>query len=219
MTATAAVLERPPAKTKPTLTHDVFMHHMDAMRAHYTGGKRGAAPHTTYALPVHLLHPVSEGGVMHGAATEGKAQVDTALKASQAQTLAFATHQKDAVTSATSKLQQDHDTSSFSQQMQALEGQAQQQAHDNIHQQFQHLIDIGTKHPEQQNRILSLTNQIGAFFTNLIASVGQFFEDIFKKIMGWINSAVDWIKGAAASVAHWVSGAAASIGSFFSGLF
>ena len=167
-------------------------------------------------LPLHLVHPVGTAPAANDAGTQA---VDAALKQGQAQTTSFANNQRDAVNAATSKLQQNHDTSDFAKKMEAQEAQAQQESHDHIHAQFKNLIDIGTKHPEQQHRILSATQQIGAFFTNLLASVGEFFSDVVKKIMGWINSAVDWIKGAAATVANWISGAVSSIGNFFSSLF
>ena len=218
MSASTATLDKPAAKPAVGVTQHEFETHMTAMAKHYAA-KPGVKAATVYALPTHLLHPVGEGGVMAAPSSAGKAAVDAALKTSQTQTTQFANQQKDAVNAATSKLQQNHDTASFAQQMQALEGQAQQQAHDNIHAQFQNLIKIGTAHPEQQSHILSLTSQIGAFFTNLIESVGQFFKDVAAKIIGWINSAIDWIKGAAATVANWVSGAVSSVEHFFGGLF
>jgi hypothetical protein len=218
MPASTTVLDKPVADpaTPAVADHAEFLTHMNAMAAHYT--TKSKSPVAMYALPVHLVHPVSDTPAP-AKASAGAVAVDAALKAGKTQTTSFATNQRDAVNAATNLLQQNHDTSAFAKQMQALENQAQQQAHDNIHQQFQNLIQIGTAHPEQQQRILSLTNQIGAFFTNLISSVGAFFQKVAKEIMGWINSAVDWIKGAAATVANWVSGAVSSIGNFFSGLF
>jgi hypothetical protein len=218
MPASTTTLEKPAAnQADPALAdHSEFLTHMNAMAAHYT--TKSKAPVAMYALPVHLVHPAS-GTPAPSKTSAGATAVDAALNTGKAQTTSFATKQRDAVTAATNLLQKNHDTSAFAKQMQALENQAQQQAHDNIHQQFQNLIQIGTAHPEQQQRILSLTNQIGAFFTNLLSSVGAFFENVAKEIMGWINSAVDWIKGAAATVANWVSGAVSSIGNFFSGLF
>ncbi len=217
MSASAALQDKPDA-TATGATHDEFLTHMKAMTAHYTA-KGGARPKTTYALPVHLVHPVGEVVPAAAAAGAGKAAVDAALRDGQARTTAFATHQKDVVGAATTKLQKDNDTTAFQKQMQAYEDQAQQQAHDTIHQQYKVLTDLGLKHPEQQKRILSTVNQIGAFFTNLLVSVGQFFADIAKKIVAWIAQAVKWVENAAASVGKWVSGAVSSIGHFFSSLF
>ena len=102
--------------------------------------------------------------------------------------------------------------------MNAQREQAKTDSDQHIDNEFNNLIAIGTKYPEQQKRILSLTQQIGAFFTNLLGSVANFFTDIYNKIVGWISSAVNWIEGAAATVGNWFSGAVSTIGSFFAGL-
>lgn len=199
------------------LTHAVFMQHMTAMNTHYksTNGNNGTGPTHAYALPVHLMFPT--GVVLH-LPTDGSMQVDAAVKASKDSTTAFAQDQTNAVNAATSKLQGDHDTSSFAAAMNAQRQKAKDESDKRIDDTFNTLIDLGTKHPEQQHRILSLTQQIGAFLTNLLSKVASFFTDIYNKIVGWINSAADWVRGAAAAVGDWLSGAVSSIGSFFAGL-
>lgn len=207
-----------PASEPSELTHAVFMQHMTAMNTHYksANSNTGVGPTHAYALPVHLMFPTKV--VATPAAPDGTAEVDAALMASKASTTAFAQNQTNAVNAATSKLQGNHDTSAFAAAMNAQRQQAKDESDKRIDDTFNNLIEIGTKHPAQQQRILSLTQQIGAFFTNLLSKVASFFTDIYNKIVGWINSAVDWIKGAAAAVGDWISGAVSSIGSFFAGL-
>jgi len=103
--------------------------------------------------------------------------------------------------------------------MNAQRKNAKAESDKRIDETFDNLISVGTQHPEQQQRILTLTQQIGAFFTNLLAKVATFFTEIYNKIMGWIHSAVDWVKGAAAAVGNWLKGAVGTISSFFGGLF
>ena len=156
---------------------------------------------------------------MAATVSPGQAQVDAAIKASQQNTTAFAQQQTGAVNAATNKLQSTHDTSAFAAAMNAQRQNAKAESDKQIDATFDNLINIGSQHPEQQQRILSLTQQIGAFFTNLLAKVASFFTDIYNKIMGWIHSAVDWVKGAAAAVGNWLKGAVGSISHFFGGLF
>jgi hypothetical protein len=233
MSGTAAVIDLPPALApmmpvdEPTeLTQDVFLQHMHAMKTHYKSGNshNGTGPTHPYALPIHLMFPKegtlprhSEG--MAATASPGKTLVDAAVKASQQNTTAFAQQQTNAVNAATNNLQNSHDTAGFAAAMNAQRQKAKQDSDKQIDDTFNKLIDIGTQHPEQQQRILSLTQQIGAFFTNLLAKVASFFTDIYNKIMGWIHSAVDWVKGAAAAVGNWLKGAVSTISSFFGGLF
>jgi hypothetical protein len=233
MSGTAAVIDPPapaPAPMMPVdepteLTHDVFLQHMLAMKSHYKSGnsQNGAGPSHPYALPIHLMfapegaHSNDEG--MAAVASPGKAQVDAVVKASQQKTTAFAQHQTNAVNAATKKLQSTHNTTDFAAAMNAQRQNAKAESDKQIDATFDNLISVGTQHPEQQQRILTLTQQIGAFFTNLLAKVATFFTDIYNKIMGWIHSAVDWVKGAAAAVGNWLKGAVGSISSFFGGLF
>jgi hypothetical protein len=222
----------------PKLTHADFMHHMTAMKAHYKAANSngGIGPTHAYALPVHLMFappdaessPAEAASSPTGAAfaasaavrrpSQGKAEVDAALSASKAGTTAFAEHQKRAVEAATKKLQGDHDTSDFAAKMNAQKQKAKEESDRRIDETFNKLIEIGTKHPEQQHRILSVTQQIGAFFTSLLANIAGFFLDIYRKIVGWINSAADWVKGAAAAVNDWIHGAVNKITHFFAGL-
>jgi hypothetical protein len=212
----SATLEAKPAA--PTVAHAEFMQHMTAMKSHYksSNSNNGTGPTHAYALPVHLVVPTNAPAT--AAATDGAPEVDAAVQASKASTTAFAQDQRNAVTAATNKLQSSHDTSAFAAQMNAQRDQAKADSDKHIDNEFDNLIAVGTKYPEQQKRILSLTQQIGAFFTNLLSSVASFFTDIYNKIVGWINSAVNWIEGAATAVGNWFSGAASTIGSFFAGL-
>jgi hypothetical protein len=232
MSGTAAVVEvgsfgaapMMPLDEPPELTHEVFLHHMNAMKGHYKSGNshNGTGPTQAYALPIHLMFPreraVSKGPGMAATVSPGQAQVDAAIKASQQNTTAFAQQQTGAVNAATNKLQSTHDTSAFAAAMNAQRQNAKAESDKQIDATFDNLINIGSQHPEQQQRILSLTQQIGAFFTNLLAKVASFFTDIYNKIMGWIHSAVDWVKGAAAAVGDWLKSAAGTISSFFGGL-
>jgi hypothetical protein len=216
--AQAATLTKPapmmPASEPPELTHEVFLQHMTAMKGHYKSNNspHGTGPTHAYALPVHLMFAAAKPP------TDGTAEVNAAVQASKNSTNAFAHDQTNAVNAATSKLQSDHNTSAFAAAMNAQRQKAKDESDKRIDDTFNNLIDIGTKYPAQQQHILSLTQQIGAFFTNLLAKVASFFTDIYNKIVGWINSAVDWIKGAAEAVGNWINGAASSIASFFAGL-
>jgi hypothetical protein len=221
--ATAESLVGASADETPELTHELFLHHMKAMAVHYkTSSASGAGPSHAYALPINLTQTVTKSGVMHPVATPttaGKTQMDAVLNTGSVKTKAFAQKQRDFVSAQTSKLQTSHDTAGFASQMNAQRAQAKQESDQHIDDMYNQLIDVGTKHPELQQHILTATQKIGAFLTSLLSSVGAFFTDIFNKIMGWINSAVDWIKGAAATAAKWLSGAVSSIGSFFSSIF
>jgi len=191
---------------------------MTAMRLHYQGGDgQGNGPSHAYALPIHLLHPLTPQGVfsVHATATpSAKAKVDAVIKKGQTDQTAFVKRQRDFVTAQTNTLQGTHDTSAFAAAMNAQKQKAKAEADKQIDVQYDQLIKIGTEHPELQAPILSTAQQIGAFLTSLIASVGAFFLDLYHKIVGWINSAVDWIKGAAADAAKWVSGAVSSVEHF-----
>jgi len=213
----ATVLPLMAGHQAPRLTHADFMHHMTAMNVHYKAANSngGLGPTRVYTLPIHMMFPPI--GAAHRP-TQGKAEVDAALGASKATTTAFAQNQKNAVDAATNKLQSDHDTSAFGAAMNAQRQKAKEESDRHIDDTFNKLIEIGTKHPEQQHRILSVTQQLGAFMTSLLANVAGFFMDIYNKIVGWINSAVDWVKGAAAAAGEWLSGAVSSIGHFFSSL-
>jgi hypothetical protein len=217
--AEAATLTKPvapmlPASDPPALTHEVFLQHMTAMKGHYksTNSPHGTGPSHAYALPVHLTVAAAKPP------TDGTAEVNVALAASKNSTNAFAQDQTNAVNTATNKLQGDHNTSAFAAAMNAQRQKAKADSDKRIDDTFNNLIEVGTKYPAQQQHILSLTQQIGAFFTNILGKVVTFFTDIYNKIVGWINSAVDWIKGAAEEVGNWLSGAASSIAGFFAGL-
>ena len=226
-TAAAALAPAPmmPVDEPTELTHDVFLQHMSAMKSHYKSGnsQHGTGPSHPYALPIHLMFAPegahSNGEGMAAVAGPGKAKVDAVVKASQQKTTAFAQHQTNAVNTATNKLQSTHNTTDFAAAMNAQRQSAKAESDKQIDATFDSLISVGTQHPEQQQRILTLTQQIGAFFTNLLAKVATFFTDIYNKIMGWIHSAVDWVKGAAAAVGNWLKGAVGTISSFFGGLF
>jgi hypothetical protein len=216
-----------PVDEPAELTHDVFLHHMMAMKSHYKSGnsQNGTGPSHAYALPIHLMfapegaHSNGEGMAMAAVASPGKAKVDAVVKASQQKTTAFAQHQTNAVNAATKKLQSTHNTTDFANAMNAQRKNAKAESDKQIDETFDNLISVGTQHPEQQQRIMTLTQQIGAFFTNLLAKVATFFTDIYNKIIGWIHSAADWVKGAAAAVGNWLKGAVGTISSFFGGLF
>jgi hypothetical protein len=236
MSGTAEVIDRASSAPAPImlmpvdepteLTHEVFLQHMSAMKSHYKSANshNGIGPTHPYALPIHLMfapegaHP-GKGEGMAAVASPGKAQVDAVVKASQQNTSAFAQHQMNAVNASTNQLQSTHDTSAFAAAMNAQRQKAKAESDKQIDATFDNLINVGTQHPEQQQRILTLTQQIGAFFTNLLAKVASFFTDIYNKIMGWIHSAVDWVKGAAAAVGDWLNKAGSSISHFFGSLF
>jgi hypothetical protein len=218
MSATLEAKPAAPEAQEAAITHAEFMQHMTAMKSHYksSNSNNGTGPTHAYALPVHLVVPTRAAPTP--SATDGTAEVNAAVQTSKANATTFAQNQKNAVTAATNKLQSTHDTSSFAAQMNAQRAQAKAESDQHIDQEFDNLIAVGTKYPSQQKRILSLTQQIGAFFTNLLGSVANFFTDIYNKIVGWISSAVNWVEGAAAAVGNWISGAVSSISSFFSGL-
>ena len=224
--ASSAPTPMMPVDEPTELTHEVFLQHMSAMRSHYKSANshNGTGPTHPYALPIHLMfaplgpHP-GKGEGMAAVASPGKAKVDAAIKASQQNTTVFAKNQMNAVNAATKTLQSTHDTSAFAAAMNAQRQKAKQDSDKQIDATFDNLINIGTQHPEQQQRILTVTQQIGAFFTNLLAKVATFFTDIYNKIVGWIKSAVDWVKGAAAAVGDWLNKAGSSIANFFGSLF
>lgn len=218
-TATAAASTASPAT--PSLTHELFVHHMKAMAVHYKAGAVTGATHV-YALPVSILHTVDFEGMLHVAPPPtgaGKQQVDKVLTDGQNKLKAFSQAQATYVNQQTQKLQGNHDTASFAAQMNGQREKAKQQADQQIDDTYNNLIKVGTAHPEMQRHILSATQKLGAFITSLLSSVAAFFANIVHKILGWINSAVDWVKGAAATVANWVAGAAKSIGDFFGSIF
>src|SRR6266699_3259400 len=205
------------------LTHQLFQHHMNAMAVHYkTVNSNGAGPSHLYALPIHLMHPVTASGnfaVPAPPAGAAEASLDAILNNSGTATKGFAKNQRDFVQQQTDKLQTTHDTAGFADRMNAQRQKAKQDSDKQIDDTYNKLIDLGTKHPELQPHILTAAQTIGAFFLNLLTSVGAFFTNIYNKIVGWINSAVDWIKGAAAVAEQWLSGAVSSIGNFFSSIF
>ena len=172
-----------PTSEPAALTHAVFMQHMTAMNAHYKAANSngGVGPTHVYALPVHLSLPIKPIGTT--ADDDGTAAVNAALANSKTSTTSFAQDQTNAVNAATSKLQNNHDTSAFAAAMNAQRQKAKDDSDKHIDDTFNSLIAIGTKHPAQQQRILSLTQQFGAFFTNLLGKVASFFTDIYNKIV------------------------------------
>jgi hypothetical protein len=234
MSGTAAVMDLDSAAMAPLmpvsepmeLTKDVFLYHMTAMKAHYksSNSHSGTGPTHAYALPVHLMFATDSAPSLSteglaAAPSPGKAKVDAALQASKRGTNVFAQHQTNAVNTATKKLQSTHNTSDFAAQMNAQRQKAKEESDKQIDATFNQLIDIGTQHPDQQQNILSLTQKIGAFFTNMLVQIGKFFTDIYNKIVGWIKSAADWVKGAAAAVGDWLGKTGRAIENFFGGLF
>jgi len=234
MSGTSAVMDLGSAAAAPLmpmsepmeLTHDVFLHHMTAMKTHYKSANShsGTGPTHAYALPVHLMFPTGDA-LSHSAEglaaapAPGKAKVDAAVLASKRGTTTFAQHQTNAVNTATKKLQSTHNTSDFAAAMNAQRQKAKEESDKQIDATFNNLIEIGTQHPDQQQNILSLTQKIGAFFTNMLVQVGRFFTEIYNKIVGWIRSAADWVKGAAKEVGDWLGKTGKAIENFFGSLF
>jgi hypothetical protein len=210
--------------TSPALTTEVFQQHMLAMKVHYQSGDgQGNGPSHAYALPIHLLYPLTEEGMevqmVRAAVSNGKAKVDAILKKGQADQTALVQRQRDFVMTHANTLQSTHDTAAFAAAMEAQKQKVKAEANKQIDEQFDQLIKVGTEHPELQAPILSATQKIGAFLTGLLAKVAVFFKNIYTKIVGWIKAGVQWLKDAATTAAQWVKSTVSSVKDFFGSLF
>lgn len=202
-----------------------FVFHMKAMAEHYGSG----ATHT-YALPSALLYgdPDDETGITSFAAAndddpDGTAAVNADLndyKTSMTETVnSSGDAAKKSVDTLKSSSGDQSDTDAFVAAMKKQEAEQQAAAKKQIHKNFQKLIDTGVKHPKQQKRILTATQLIGAYFTQLLGSVGKFFSKLADSVVSFFKDVGKWFEGAYNSVKNWVSGAAHSVGHFFSSLF
>jgi hypothetical protein len=208
----------------PALTTEVFQQHMMAMKLHYQSGDgEGRGPSHAYALPIHVLHPLTAEGMavkmVRVAVAPGKAQMDAILKKGRADQTALVQRQHDFVMTRANSLQSTHDTGAFAAAMEAQKQKAKAEANKQIDEQFDQLIKVGAEHPELQAPILSATQKIGAFLTSLLAKVATFFKSILTKIIGWIQSGVQWLKDAATTAGQWVTSTVNSVKDFFGSLF
>lgn len=203
--------------------HDAFVHHMTAMREHHKSG----ASHT-YSLPVDLLYTDSENGAgLYGFTAnddDGGAQVTADLESYKADTTSFVDSQKNSASSSVDVLKDnkkpnDATTNAFIDAMNKQKAAAKKKSDEIIDKNFDKLIETGTKHPKQQKRILSATQQIGAFFTNLLVSVGKFFSGLASSIVDFFKGIGEWFSNAGKAIASWTEGAVSSVGNFFGSLF
>lgn len=199
-----------------------FVYHMKAMAVHYGSG----ASHT-YALPVHLLHTNAVTGELEAFAANddaaGVAATNAAIKEAQdgitATVNASSAAASQSVDTLKSSKADNAATNAFVAEMRKQEAAQKAAVNKQITKNFNHLIDVGTKHPKQQKIILSLTQSIGAFFTNILSKVGTFFSNLASSIVSFFKSVGKWFEGAYNSIKTWTSGAVKSVGNFFKGIF
>ena len=77
---------------------------------------------------------------------------------------------------------------------------------------FDQLVNLGEKHPEQQNNIVSLFQGVSRLFANLWSKVGSFLVDLGIKILSIVGTAVK-------KVVNFFTGAAKTVGNIFSSIF
>lgn len=204
-------------------TQESFVHHMNAMREHHKAG----ATHS-YSLPVEMLYgdAKNDSGLNAFTASEddGSAAVTADLENYKTDTNSFVESQKTAASASVTALKDTKNPDSASTQafidaMNKQKAAAKKKSDEIINKNYDKLINTGIKHPKQQHRILTTTQAIGAFFTNLLNSVGKFFENLGKSIVNFFKSVGEWFENAGKSIANWTTGAVQSVGNFFSGLF
>jgi hypothetical protein len=203
-------------------TQEAFVHHMNAMREHHKSG----ATHT-YSMPVDLLYSDAENdsGLYGFTAndSDGGTEVTAALKDYKTDTDGFVDNQKSGAQSSVNTLKvsgkDSAATKAFIAAMNKQKAEAKKKSDAIIDKNYEKLINVGIKHPAQQKRILSVTQQIGAFFTNLLSSVGDFFENLGKSIVNFFKNVGEWFSNAGKSIANWTTGAVHSVGHFFSSIF
>ena len=213
-----------------TIEHQVFLQHMQTLQAHYQQAPiTGASRIELFKLPAALtlplaaVHPVpAHGAVAPASGTTslaGAKAVDDCLEQCHKETLSFATAHFEGICAAASGVAKSSNTQEFVQKMEELCTKAKADHDARLDKLFSQLQALGTAHPDQRGRILTVTNHAGGFLGNLIIdAVG-----VARSAGSIIKSAAHTVVSGASTVVQkagdWVGGAAKSIGHFFGSLF
>jgi hypothetical protein len=195
----------------PQLTTEIFVEHMKAMSLHYRLASVGHVQ--AYPLPINLRF--APGALLRGALGGGADEVGAALEAAKAALIANTEGQKNAVTTATQNLQNSKDTAAFIARMNAQKAQAKADSNKLIEENYNRLIDLGTRNPGQQARIISVGEQLGAFVAYVWTQICVFFTNLWNSIVAWLQQAGAWIQNAARDIGNWFTEMFGKIGQFF----
>ncbi|HHS7809217.1 hypothetical protein FHG55_17330 [Pseudomonas jessenii] len=70
---------------------------------------------------------------------------------------------------------------------------------------FDKAIDIGEKYPATQGAILSVSDQIMAFFSKLYNEIYFWVSNIVEQFVEWVKNALENIKNTARRIVDWIS--------------
>jgi len=70
---------------------------------------------------------------------------------------------------------------------------------------FDKAIDIGEKYPATQGVILSVSDQIMAFFSKLYNEIYFWVSNIVEQFVEWVKNALENIKDTARRIVDWIS--------------
>jgi len=191
-----------------------FVHHMNLMKEHHKSG-------VTHSYPMPLVLMIGS----NLSANEEPMSQDTkeVIKNTKTAISNFHKDQAAGVEEAIMSLEKskssgespDNMTKEFLKKMEELRKKAKDESNTTIDKMYNKLIEKAKKHPNQQKHILSATEKLGAFITNILLDIQKFFVEIGNKIVEWFNSVVNWFKKAGEEISRWVSESARSIENWF----
>ena len=183
-----------------------FSAHMRAMKVHYKG-----YPLTRYPLPISCV----EKRLMHSLAADFNADYENAMKGSQQNINDFVEGQQQTVSQETQKLGKSPtgtQIDDFKNRLAQQRENAKAEANKKLDQIFDQLETVGTAHPECQDLILSSTDKIISFLSDILGKVIDFVNNLVQQIY-------EWLKDVENKVLSFFTDTTKSVSSFFGSLF
>jgi hypothetical protein len=211
-----------PSAQQP-LAPGVFQTYVDAMRAHYT-----TMPFHAYPLPTNLtnitrLHPPGEEVNQRTMNEMIKslrqfADVDQVLDSGKQATNTWIKGLQNRLNGAVQDLQNTQDLNQWNNTLNQMEADAQRQAADEIHQEFDRLREIGNRPeipPALQPAALELVQRLGKLWTGLVNDFKNFVVGLVTQVLDWLKQAIQWVEDAVKQVSDWVTGALNDVAGVF----
>lgn len=183
-----------------------FSAHMRAMNVHYKG-----YPLTRYPLPISCV----EKQLMRSLAADFKTDYTHAMKDNQQNIHDFVEGQQQIILQETQTLGKDptgKQIDDFKQRLKQQQNKTEAVALEKINQMFEKLEALGTAHPESQDLILSGSDKLISFFSDLLGKAIDFIRDLAQRIYEYVKDAVNKVKS-------FFNNAYNSVSSFFNLLF
>lgn len=183
-----------------------FSAHMRAMKVHYKG-----FPLTRYPLPISCV----EKRLMSSFAADFNADYKDAIEDNKQNIHNFVEGQQQVISQEIEKLGKNPtgtQTDDFKKKLTQQKEKAKAEADKRIEQIFGKLEAVGTAHPESQQEILSGTEKLISFFSDLLGKLIDFVSDLVQRIYEYLKDAVN-------KVGSFFKEAYNSVSSFFSSVF